>query len=75
MMYVPTKLLNYANAALVLFVITFVFTLTLSYPLADALSIPMQIAAHIGTVVVAALIKISYVVRCVCQHQLGLEVK
>lgn len=74
-MYLPTKLLGYTNAALIFFLALFVVTLLLSYPLADRLSIPAQIGAHISTVVVAALIKICYVVRCVCQHQLGMEVK
>ncbi|ALM89592.1 hypothetical protein AOR13_540 [Alteromonas stellipolaris LMG 21856] len=34
-----------------------------------------QLLAHISTIVMAAILKVSYVMRCVAQHGLGLEVR
>ncbi|MBH0081513.1 hypothetical protein [Pseudoalteromonas sp. NZS11] len=34
-----------------------------------------QVSAHIGTIVIAAILKVSYVLRCVAQHGLGQEVR
>lgn len=74
-MQLPNSLLTFANLCLFVFTLLFCITVMLSYPLANFLSMQSQIAAHIATIIVAALIKISYVVRCVCQYQLGLEVR
>lgn len=74
-MLYPNRLLICANVALIVLSGVFTLTLLLSYPLAHNFSLETQIAAHITTILVAALIKVSYVVRCVCQYQLGLEVR
>ncbi|QTH73556.1 hypothetical protein [Pseudoalteromonas xiamenensis] len=74
-MQLPNSLLTFANLCLFVFTLLFCISVMLSYPLANFLSMQSQIAAHIATIIVAALIKISYVVRRVCQYQLGLEVR
>lgn len=74
-MLYPNRLLILANVALLILSGVFVVTLLLSYPLAHYFSLATQIGAHITTILVAALIKVSYVVRCVCQYQLGMEVR
>ncbi|MFC3032872.1 hypothetical protein ACFOEE_10105 [Pseudoalteromonas fenneropenaei] len=68
-------LLRVANITLGLLMAAFVVTVVFSYPLAELLPLGTQVAAHIATILVAALIKISYVLRCVCQYQLGMEVR
>ncbi|MCF2857029.1 hypothetical protein L1286_06090 [Pseudoalteromonas sp. SMS1] len=69
------KLLTIANYFLVLSVIGFGFAIIASYPLANLLSLPVQIGAHISSLVFATLLKISYVIRCLCQYNLGMEVR
>lgn len=50
-------------------------SIIVAYPMADHFSLPIQIVAHISTILVAALLKISYVGRCLAQYNLGLEVR
>ncbi|KZN44888.1 hypothetical protein [Pseudoalteromonas luteoviolacea] len=69
------KFLSIANYSLVISVIGFGFAILASYPLATAFSLPAQITAHISSLLFATLLKISYVVRCLCQYNLGLEVR
>lgn len=61
--------------ALGFFVVSFTVMVIASYPLATHFSLPSQIAFHIGSIITAGLFKLSYVIRCVCQYQLGIEVK
>lgn len=68
-------LLRLANISLVVTSLGLVASLLISYPLAEHFSLTSQIAAHISTTVIAALLKIGYVTRCVCQYQLGQEVR
>ncbi|MFB9215251.1 hypothetical protein [Vibrio sinaloensis] len=68
-------LLKASNVALVFTLIAMVVSILVSYPYADQFSLPMQIAAHISTIVIAAFLKISYVTRCLAQYNLGLEVR
>ncbi|WP_244951664.1 hypothetical protein [Pseudoalteromonas luteoviolacea] len=69
------KLLTLANYFLALSVIGFGLAIIASYPLANALTLPAQITAHISSLVFATLLKISYVIRCLCQYNLGMEVR
>lgn len=65
------KWLLMANRALGLSVIGLLVTVLLAYPLADALVMPVQIAAHIGTLLFAVGVKIAYVARLVFLSRLG----
>lgn len=65
------KVLGFANTALLLTVVALVMTVLVSYPFADQLSIPLQIAAHIGTLLFATLMKLSYILRLVSLKSLG----
>lgn len=69
------SLLFTANAVLGLSAVCMVVSILISYPYAEYFSIQVQISAHIGTIVVAAILKVSYVLRCVAQHGLGQEVR
>lgn len=68
-------LLNVSNMALIGTTLAMLISILISYPYADYFSLPIQIAAHISTVVIAAFLKVSYVVRCLAQYNLGLEVR
>ncbi|MBW3695964.1 hypothetical protein EK599_09670 [Vibrio sp. T187] len=68
-------LLSASNALLAVTALLMVVSVIISYPLADQFSIPVQIAAHISTILIAAILKVSYVVRCLAQYNLGLEVR
>lgn len=46
-------------------------TILLAYPLAGALALSVQIAAHIGTLIFAVGIKVAYVARLVFLSRLG----
>ena len=74
-MYNINSILKTANLALVTLFIWFVLSIIASYPLANYFSLATQVALHIGTIVIAGLFKLSYVVRCVCQYHLGMEVR
>jgi hypothetical protein len=69
------SLLFTANAVLGLSVICIVVSILISYSYAEYFSMQVQISAHISTIVVAAILKVSYVLRCVAQHGLGQEVR
>ncbi|MCG7534245.1 hypothetical protein [Pseudoalteromonas sp. OOF1S-7] len=68
------RALPYANQCLILSLIGFVLAIMASYVFDHSLSLSTQIAAHISTIVFATLLKVSYVARCFCQYNLGLEV-
>lgn len=65
------KLLRFANGALLASVLAVVVTVVLAYPLADSLPLPVQIGAHIATLVFATTLKLSYVTRLVSLRSLG----
>ncbi|GEB70556.1 hypothetical protein PC2016_0142 [Pseudoalteromonas carrageenovora] len=69
------SLLFTANAVLGLSVICIVVSILISYLYAEYFSMQVQISAHMSTIVVAAILKVSYVLRCVAQHGLGQEVR
>lgn len=64
-------LLTAANATLVLAMIALAVSVLVGYPFADYLSMPAQIAAHIGTLLFAIVIKLSYLARLVSLQALG----
>lgn len=65
------KMLSLANTALVIALLALIATVVISYPLASQLSIPAQIAAHIGTLLFATLVKLSYILRLISLKALG----
>lgn len=65
------KWLFTANSTLGLSVLGLMITILLAYPLAGALALSVQIAAHIGTLVFAVGIKVAYVARLVFLSRLG----
>ncbi len=69
------SLLFTANAVLGLSVICIVVSILISYLYAEYFSMQVQISAHMSTIVVAAILKVSYVLRCVAHHGLGQEVR
>ncbi|WP_261904662.1 hypothetical protein [Vibrio fortis] len=68
-------LLSVSNAGLIITTLLMLVSIIIAYPLADSFSLAAQIAAHIGTIVIAALLKVSYVGRCLAQYNLGMEVR
>tara|TARA_E500000075_G_C6918969_1_gene283104 strand:- start:494 stop:781 length:288 start_codon:yes stop_codon:yes gene_type:complete len=68
-------LLFTANTVLGISGICMVVSILISYPYAEHFSMQVQISAHISTIVVAAILKVSYVLCCVAQHGLGQEVR
>ena len=65
------KWLFTANSTLGLSVLGLMVTILLAYPLAGALALSVQIAAHIGTLIFAVGIKVAYVARLVFLSRLG----
>ncbi|MBH0077148.1 hypothetical protein I6F48_16620 [Pseudoalteromonas sp. SWYJ118] len=63
-----------ANTALAVSLVCITASTLISYPFAEYFSMAVQVSAHIGTIVIAAILKVSYVLRCVAQHGLGQEV-
>ncbi|MBH0017705.1 MULTISPECIES: hypothetical protein [Pseudoalteromonas] len=64
-----------ANTALAVSLVCITASILISYPFAEYFSMAVQVSAHIGTIVIAAILKVSYVLRCVAQHGLGQEVR
>lgn len=65
------KVLGFANTALLVAVLALIVTVLFSYPFADHLSMSAQIAAHIGTLIFATLVKLSYILRLISLKALG----
>ena len=63
--------LAYANSVLFLSVMGLLATALLAYPFADQLNLGWLVLAHIGTLLFAISIKISYVARLVFLGRLG----
>ncbi|KZX65542.1 hypothetical protein A3712_18800 [Vibrio sp. HI00D65] len=68
-------LLSVSNFSLAITTLLMLISIIIAYPMADHFSLPVQIVAHISTIIVAAFIKISYVGRCLAQYNLGMEVR
>lgn len=69
------RLLTFSNVALIVTFTALISSVLISYPYAEKFSLNQQIAAHISTIVIAALLKVSYVMRCLAQYNLGVEVR
>ncbi|OED89357.1 hypothetical protein [Vibrio crassostreae] len=68
-------LLSVSNFSLAITTLLMLLSIIVAYPMADHFSLPIQIVAHISTILVAALLNTSYVGRCLAQYNLGLEVR
>ncbi|MFA0035861.1 MULTISPECIES: hypothetical protein [Vibrio] len=68
-------LLSVSNFSLAITTLLMLLSIIIAYPMADHFSLPVQVVAHISTIIVAAFIKISYVGRCLAQYNLGMEVR
>ncbi|MEZ9039794.1 MULTISPECIES: hypothetical protein [unclassified Vibrio] len=68
-------LLSVSNFSLAITTLLMLLSIIVAYPMADHFSLPIQIVAHISTILVAALLNISYVGRCLAQYNLRLEVR
>ncbi|CAM3072628.1 hypothetical protein [Pseudoalteromonas distincta] len=64
-----------ANTALLVSLVCISASILISYPFAEYFSMAVQVSAHISTIVIAAILKVSYVLRCIAQHGLGQEVR
>ena len=62
------------NRLMLLSLSIIISSILISYPLAQSFSIPVQITAHISTIVFAGILKVGYVLRCVGLNELGQEV-
>lgn len=65
------RVLDLANTALLFSSLALLATVMLAYPFAQHFSLPVQISAHIGTLVFATGIKLAYVTRLVALRALG----
>lgn len=65
------KWLVISNATIVVSVLGLLLTVLLAYPLASALALPVQIAAHMGTLLFAVGVKVAYVARLAFLSKLG----
>ena len=68
-------LLSVSNFSLAITALLMLLSIIVASPMADHFSLPIQVVAHISTILVAALLKISSVGRCLAQYNLGLEVR
>lgn len=65
------KLLYRANSGIVWSVLGLIVTIAMAYPLAGRLPMMIQVLAHVGTLLFAVGIKLSYVARLVFLSRLG----
>jgi len=65
------KLLFRANSAMVWSLLGLIATILMAYPLAGRFPMMIQVLAHVGTLLFAVGIKISYVARLVFLSRLG----
>ncbi|MBV2127593.1 hypothetical protein [Arsukibacterium indicum] len=62
--------LKRANLVLLLSFLALLFTIVVCYPLADMVPFKLQLAGHISMILSATLVKLSYIGRCIVQHEL-----
>lgn len=67
-------LLNLANYSLAICTIIFSMTVLICYPFAHFLSLPAQLVGHIFLIISAVGVKLTYLLRCVAQKELHMEV-
>ena len=72
MVYDPVeRFLLIANSALGFFLVAIGVCVLAAYPLADAISMAGQIAAHVSMLIFALGVKVSYIARLVALKELG----
>ena len=69
------KKLTLANHSMLTTGIAFAIATYLAYGLENTLPLAVIALCHVAQIVLAGLFKVSYVVRLVCQKQLGMEVE
>jgi hypothetical protein len=65
------RYLNITNGSLLVSIAGLVLTVVFAYPLADRLPMALQILAHIGTLLFAVGVKVTYIARLVFLSRLG----
>ncbi|TDF36350.1 hypothetical protein EYS14_16595 [Alteromonadaceae bacterium M269] len=68
------KCLVAANWTLIASVVLLTFSIAISFVFPTYFSLGTQMAAHVATIVLAGVLKVGYVLRCVAMHGLGEEV-
>ncbi len=68
-------LLFVANWLLILSGVLLVVSILFSYPLSEFISMQWQIVCHISTILLATVLKVSYVLPCIALYSLGQEVR
>jgi hypothetical protein len=59
------------NYLMILSILVVFSSICITFAFDDQFAIPVQISAHIATIVFSALLKIGYVLRCVALHGFG----
>lgn len=67
-------LLRNSNRTLAVSLLVFIVTALISYTFEEMFSIPQLILSHTGLICSSILVKFSYLVRCIAQHNLHMEV-
>lgn len=65
------RLLTISNSCILGFIIALILSALIAYPWAEAFPLSIQILAHIGTLVFAIGIKVSYIARLAALKNLG----
>ena len=66
-----SRVIAWLLGTMLLATIALIVTILISYPFAGHFSMPIQVSAHIGTLLFATVIKLSYVLRLVSLKSLG----
>ena len=66
--------LQRANLVLLLSFVVLLITIVVCYPLADRGPFNWQLMGHISMILSATLVKLSYIGRCIVQHELQQQV-
>lgn len=69
------NILTKANRFMVASLVSFVLCTALAYGLETALPLLLVGVLHVAQILLAGAFKVAYVVRIVCQKQLGLDVR
>lgn len=68
------KLIILGNWTMLITLLITTICITITFGFEQYFTMPIQIAAHILTIIFAALFKVGYVIRCVGVHGLGFKV-
>ncbi|MCY9874777.1 hypothetical protein [Vibrio barjaei] len=69
------NVLRVGNWGMAVFLALVVLSIVASYPMSVYLTLNQQVAAHILTILFAGVFKVCYVLRCLAQYDLGMEVR